>query len=104
MKRLKEGVSVSGLRPEILLAWDIADQVYEDYGVDECWLTSGQDSRHKWGSLHFVGLAIDLRTRNIPDNTLKGSITIMTRKHLGKQYDVVLESDHLHIEFQPKNL
>ncbi len=104
MKRIKPGVNISGLRPEILLAWDIVDQIYELHDIKYCWMTSGLDSNHSWGSLHFSGLAIDIRIHNIPSNIDRKAIVSIIKDYIGNQYDVILESDHIHIEFQPKEL
>lgn len=64
-------------------------------------LTSGTEGKHSPGSLHYVGLAIDIGLLNIPQNT-RIIIRDSARDALGLEYDVVLESDHLHIEYQPK--
>ena len=106
MKKIKDGVSVSGLRPEMLLAFDVANEVYEALGVEFCVLTAGVDGEHGRGSLHYVGLAIDTRTRDFPNGGNNSDLIDVAVKliqdRLGKQYDVVRESNHLHIEFQPK--
>ena len=39
----------------------IADQVYEAHGENELVVTSGTEGTHSPGSLHYVGLAVDLR-------------------------------------------
>ncbi len=54
-------------------------------------------------SLHYAGYAIDLRIWDFQHNTeLLNRVVNTVRKRLGSQYDVVLKSDHIHIEFQPK--
>ena len=62
-------------------------------------ITSGNDGKHMKNSLHYEDKAIDIRTRdmNYPVGT-----TLFIRKALGKNYDVILERDHIHIEYQPK--
>ena len=97
---IKKGAEVNGLRPEMVIALMIAGGVYSEYDI-ECVLTEGSGAKHGNASLHYVGLAIDLRTRNIPAN-LREEIADRIRRALGEQYDVVLESDHIHIEYQPK--
>lgn len=100
--RLKPGVSIAGLRPELAIALHIAEAVYEDHG-SELVITAGTDGTHSPGSLHYVGLAVDLRTTNVPSGRLD-SIVNGLRDALGAEFDVVKESDHIHLEFQPKHL
>jgi len=104
MLRIKDSVDLAGVQPEMLLAAHVTDQVYIWYGVPYCWITSCKDSTHRAGSLHYVGLALDFRINNIPtasSNPLPEIVKDIAA-HLGPQYDVVLESDHIHIEYQPK--
>ena len=100
MVRIKSGASISGLRPEMVLALIIIDGILSQYDVDVV-LTSGLDSKHGRGSLHFVGLALDFRTRDMAPDDL-GPATLEIKAALGEQYDVVLEGNHWHVEFQPK--
>ncbi len=100
MIKIKHGVNVQGLKPEILLAILIADPMFEAHGVD-CVITSLLEGAHKPGSFHYDGLAVDLRSRELTEG---GKISVVTalRNALGDQYDVVLESTHIHIEFDPR--
>jgi len=100
IKQIKDGAKVNGLRVEILLAFDIAHTIFSSYGVDTV-MTEGTGGTHGKASLHYVGLAIDLRTRDLtPTQQLEARDKLAIA--LGAQYDVILESDHIHIEFQPK--
>lgn len=98
---LKPGVRITGMRPEILLAAVVAERVFEKAGF-ECTITSCMEGQHMIGSLHAKGAAIDLRTRHIPQAAELRQIVDRIKACLGAQYDVVVESDHLHIEFDPK--
>lgn len=100
MIEIKEEVKVNGLRTEILLAIVLADRVYSNYGIS-CVLTEVTGGKHGRASLHYVGLAVDLRTRDMSSGMAE-EIVQELKKALGFQYDVVLEKDHIHIEFQPK--
>ena len=101
IKSGKNGASVSGIRPEMVLAFVIIQQIlWIKYGFRAV-IVSGKDSKHGRGSLHFVGLALDLSTRDMKPTDL-GPATIALKEALGDDYDVVLESNHWHIEFQPK--
>jgi len=98
--RIKPGVRIAGLRPEMILCLHICDEVYKTYGYLMT-ITSAVDSKHGSGSLHFVGAAVDLRTRDLSANHTSVIKTEMDEA-LGDDFDVVLEHNHFHIEFQPK--
>ncbi len=108
--RVKEGVSIRGLQPQMFHAWNVAGEVYDEVSNADCILTAGVDGKHGHGSLHYVGFAIDLRIRNldggdgITASTMRraGVVKEHLKERLGPEYDVVLESNHFHIEFQPK--
>lgn len=107
MKVIKPGASIRGLAPQLFHAWDVFNELYKDRGYTECVLTSGVDSKHGYGSLHYVGLAIDIRSHILKDSVEKQQIRDMAAYALGPEYDVVLEdlggeNEHFHIEYQPK--
>lgn len=101
MLYIKAGVRLSGMRPEILLAAVAAERVYEKAGF-ECVVTSCVDGKHMAGSLHYKGAAIDLRTKHVPHALELKQIVGRIKECLGPDFDVVLEQDHLHIEFDAK--
>jgi hypothetical protein len=73
--------------------------VYAENSEKHCVITSITDGQHKPGSLHHTGRAIDLR---LPVNTaMIGPIVATLRSRL-PGYDVVPESDHVHVEYDPK--
>jgi len=100
MLLLKPGVRVAGMRPEILFAIIAAERVCAEMGVD-CVVTACVDGVHQAGSLHYCGLAVDLRSRNFRPGDADKAIARI-KQCLGADYDVVLENDHLHLEYQPK--
>lgn len=93
---IKPGVRVRGVSNEILLAVMVAQSVFENF-KEHMTITSITDGRHKEGSLHYIGEAIDLR---LPQNPT--TVCNVLREHLGNSYDVVLEKDHIHVEYDPK--
>jgi len=97
---LKPGVRLLGMRPELMIAILAAYSIYDDHGYN-CTVTSVVDGQHSYGSAHFTGEGVDIRTRNVPGDELQ-VIRKEIAKALGKEFDVVLESDHLHIEYDPK--
>jgi hypothetical protein len=100
MLYLKPGVRITGMRPEILLAAVAAERVYQEVGHNFM-ITACVDGKHMAGSLHYTGAAIDVRTHDVPVAQLQQIVTHI-RECLGGDFDVLLETDHIHIEFQPK--
>lgn len=97
--RLKDNsVKVAGLKTEALLAAFIADQVYDDFGLDFV-ITSVCDGKHSDTSLHYVGYAFDCRIYQSIDND---KIVKEIKRRLNIDYDVILEGNHIHVEFQPR--
>jgi hypothetical protein len=100
MLRLKKGVSLNGVQPEMSVGLSIVVNTYHRLGHD-CTVTSCTDGVHSSGSLHYVGLAMDFRTRDVPEgkrSQLRGAVA----SSLGDDFDVILEKTHLHVEFDPK--
>jgi hypothetical protein len=96
---LKPGVKVSGISPAMVLAAVVVLCACENLGVD-CVITSCIDGVHRQDSKHYLGNALDFRTRDLtPENGL--ALATDVRQQLGDEYDVVLEADHLHVEFDP---
>lgn len=104
----KKGVKIAGVKPETVVAMNVADMVYLKNTGAEVVITEVTGGKHGRGSLHYVGLAFDCRTRDSFGDKqpfhkeLITRIVLAIRERLGESYDVVIESDHLHVEFQPK--
>jgi hypothetical protein len=94
---LKLGVSIERLNREIRRALDPVDAVYHA-GGEEVVITSTFEGDHKAGSLHYSNDAFDVR---MPKNK-PGDVAQEIRRRLGKDFDVVLELDHIHCEYDPK--
>jgi hypothetical protein len=89
-----------GVTPKNLTIMAAVANAAEEVGV-ALTVTSGTDGKHMTGSKHYIGGALDVRTRGlIPADQLDVRNTI--KRRLGKDYDVVLESDHIHVEYDPK--
>ena len=96
----KPGARIAFLRTALFHAVHVADQVYAAHGEPETVVTSGTEGTHSPGSLHYVGLAVDLR---LPlDRNKSEAIRRELAERLGADFDVVLEADHLHVEVDPK--
>jgi len=101
--RLKPGVRLGGLCPEIAVAMVVVSGVFADEGEDAV-VTSASDGVHSRRSFHYSGSAFDCRIRHIPDTGGKWEwITKKIQQSLGTDFEVLLErkNAHIHIEYQP---
>lgn len=64
-------------------------------------VTSQSDGTHKADSLHYLGRAWDIRIRDLPHIGDARDWANNLKDALGPDWDVILESDHLHLEYQP---
>lgn len=105
MLKLKPGVKLHDLSPQIVLAIQVAHGQYLRR-VPEMVVTSCNDSVHGRNSLHAIGHAVDLRVHGIGDiEELALDILEALGGAVG-QFDVVVEglgtpNAHIHIEYQP---
>ena len=100
---LKSSVKSEGVQGPIWYACGIAEMVYRTNGL-EFIVTSLADSHEtRPASLHNKGLAVDLRTRHVPHELLQTIRRSISRALRPMGFDVILETDHMHIEFDPKD-
>lgn len=98
--KVKDGVILAGLDIRMRPALMFADAIWKEY-EQELVVTSGLDGVHSSSSLHYYGLALDFRTHYFsPEEALAVSVDL--RECLGNDFDVVLHSTHIHVEFDPK--
>ena len=101
----KEGVALDDLQPEAFSAAEIAKPILEAAGVDFVVTSTGPGDRANTesveGTKHNTGQAFDIRTRDIPEED-RQAVADQLQEALGDDFDVVLESDHIHIERDPK--
>lgn len=105
MIRLKPGVRLKGMQPQLALAAVLAEQVYGAIGAD-CTITSINDGQHKSDSFHYRGLAMDLRIKDVRFEQRESVITRLADA-LGPEWDVLwegkgTENEHAHLEYDPK--
>jgi len=94
---IKAGVDISRLRPEIRKKLnEIARRVWA-IEQKELIITSTYEGSHSEGSLHYANLGVDIR-RGKHGQEVRDEL----RDKLGMDYDVILEADHIHIEYDPK--
>lgn len=99
--RLKDkSVNLDKVDPIMFYAIHETALVYEQRGYTLT-LTSVNDGVHSPNSLHPKGRAFDARTRNVPVAE-RPALRADVQEVLGEDFDVVLEKDHLHVEYQPE--
>lgn len=99
--RLKDNtIGMQSLKPQLLLALMIVDDVMKKHG-GEAIITSLNDAKHSHTSLHYDGSAADLRSWIFSD---ANAVLEDCKEALGfnPDIDMILEHDHFHIEYQPK--
>jgi hypothetical protein len=102
----KDGVCVQPVTVEAMMKVAV---VYYRMGLHDtqACITSVLDGKHMKGSKHYEGLAFDTRTwANSKGKQMsldeKHKLATVIRQSLGRAFDVVVERDHLHIEYDPK--
>lgn len=97
--KFKEGVRLVELNDALLKMFEGIDKVFLVMGHVPT-ITSVNDGAHMQGSKHYSNEAVDLRTRDIQQYSLE-EVCNDLRNILGPDYDVVLEKDHCHLEYDP---
>jgi len=95
--RVGSNVRLQGIRPELLLALMIVQDMCNSMGSIFV-VTAILNGPHMRNSLHYTGAAVDFVT------SLDGGRAEFVeelRGRLGLLYDVIDEVDHIHIEYQP---
>ena len=100
--QVKTGVSLSGLAPEMWFALGVMAVLYRARGVQRPVVTSTTEGEHKVGSVHPTGYAVDLRIVGLSEANLDDVVRSAAGILRPWGYDVVLEPDHLHIEYDPR--
>lgn len=95
--KIKNGVMIHPFAA-MPIALQIVEPILKEHG-QELIITSMMDGEHSDMSLHYTGLAVDLRIWDIQNPHL---CVDKMQKALGDNYDVVLEDTHIHMEFDPE--
>ena len=95
---LKLGVDISRLKPEIRRSLKTVESIFWTLSKREAIITSTFEGSHKVASLHYANQAIDVR---IPETKRQEIFQAITNA-LRKDFDVINEVDHIHIEYDPK--
>jgi hypothetical protein len=98
--QLKDGVVIHGNQytNAILTAIQIA---FGDHDIPVVYVTAGSDGTHGVNSYHYTHRALDVRFWNVAVD-LREAVAKTIRQYLPRFYDVVIESDHYHIEADAK--
>ena len=94
---IKAGVSIARLERHTRRSLPVVEEVLQKDG-EELIITATDDGNHGAGSLHYGDQAYDIR---LPQHDPVGRLADM-KKALGKDFDVIGEDDHIHIEYDPK--
>lgn len=102
---VKPGVLIEGLHPWLNYAAQVFDYAHQLAGYGEATITGGRepapgrarDTLHPWGG------ALDFRLWAVPVAS-RLAFRDLLRYWLGPAFDVVLESNHYHIELSPAAL
>lgn len=103
--KIKRGAKVDSLNKEIRGALMVIAAIYEKYGYHMV-VTSGNDGKHMKSSKHYTNDAVDLRIWGLED---AGFLKIIANElqialdNFIQGFQVVIECDHYHVEFDPKN-
>jgi hypothetical protein len=109
MRPKNDSVNLSALRPEIDRLIPLLDACYAAFGVLAI-CTATTAGHHMKGSLHYKGLALDLRVKHLGDLNRQRSLWNCLKRNIDQAYpglyDVLLESPgeeqaHVHIEVSP---
>lgn len=107
--RIRPGASIRGIQPETVIALLVLEPICMRYGF-ELVLTEATGGKHKEGSLHPVGFAVDTRgkaligdRREVFVGECRLALGQLLPEHSG-EFDFVDEhtaDGHFHTEYQP---
>lgn len=101
MKHIKDGVQLAH-NTQLQLVDGIVEAtvVYTEMGYPFV-ITSLGEGTHLPNSLHYKGAAFDCRSRHVKVAVLPTLLREL-KTRLGVDWDIVLEEDHVHVEYDPK--
>jgi len=106
--RFKDGVDVIGIKKETITAMArVSSYFYDFHNERDMVVTSCSDGKHMENSKHYTGEAFDIRCWTTPisgvqvNNGTKAMYVHEIGLLLGDDWDVVAETTHIHIEYDP---
>ena len=99
---VKLGVRLDNLHPAMRL---VKGAVEEVWGNEEAVITSAGEGTHGAGSFHYPAPLVQALDFGLPKNPLEKIDRLQKKlnKH-SKYFQVVLEDDHIHVEYDDKEL
>jgi len=100
--RIKHNAIMSAaVLPCITNQYPLIDRLCAEYGI-EFVITEGVGGKHKQTSKHYLGKAIDIRSREFEGGSMGEvcrSFVERLQAELGNDYFVLQEKDHIHMQF-----
>lgn len=96
---LKPGVVWGHMTLPGIMALYFTGYAYDQHGEQLLVVTSLTDGEHITNSKHYTGEALDVR---LPEKADPEDVGLTLQHFLGPDFDVVIEPDHIHVEFDPK--
>ena len=97
--RMKPNVNITDTQPAIWYALGVADIIHKEMFGEALTITSMRDGIHTEKSLHYTGLAVDLRKWDINATQAELYFNRVKSALFPLGYDVLNERDHFHIEY-----
>lgn len=99
----KPGVIIQGLKPVMFsLIVYVSNIHFRYFNPKKMVITSVLDGKHMKGSKHYRGLAFDVRINDKSKDEIHLFYDALASDPNLRDCDVVLEKDHIHIEYDPK--
>lgn len=99
----KPGVIIQGLKPVMFPLIVYASNIhFKLFNSKKMVITSVLDGKHMKFSRHYRGLAFDVRINDKSIDEIHLFYNALATDINLKDYDIVLEKDHIHIEYDPK--
>ncbi len=102
VKEGEKGADISNLTKDMTDTFDDISKAWaeEAPGITPV-ITSGSESdKHAPNSLHYKNNAVDLRTYDLTQAQIAAVASNLSTS-LGNNYDVVIENNHIHMEYDP---
>ena len=97
-----DSVNIWGLQTPMRWVLKYADIIWTAYGY-ELIVTSARDGMHSAGSLHYYGLAVDLRNSTNwgfkDEDRIKMNDELTQKLAFDPNYQIVNHSSHCHVEY-----
>lgn len=92
-----------GLKPQLWFGLNVIGSLQKLLGGPDLTVTHTTDGVHAvTNSLHYSGAAADLRIYDVPAQIVQKVIELAKKVLSPLGFDVVLEKDHIHVEYDPK--